>query len=130
MDTNQQPLLKLDRTPTYEEEVRAFGHEAAYKGTRPFNEDRAKGRIDSIARWLAIVWSAFLIFIIFAQGIGTGFAVRWATDDGSEWHVPLLPVFHLESADFIAVVTTTTAAVFGFLVIVTNHLFFKRDKKD
>lgn len=130
MDTNQPPLLKLDRTPTYEEELRAFGSEEAYKGTKPFNEDQAKGRIDSIARWLAIVWSTFLIYIIFAQGIGTGLALEWTTEGGVAERVPIMPVFHLESADFIAVVTTTTAAVFGFLVIVTNHLFFKRDKKD
>ena len=128
MDTNQPPLLKLDRTPTYEEEVRAFSSEGAYKGTDPFNEDRAKGRIDSIARWLAVVWSAFLIYVIFAQGIGTGVTIEWETEGGVAKRISLLPVFHLESADFIAVVTTTTAAVFGFLVIVTNHLFYKRDK--
>ncbi|WP_457935789.1 hypothetical protein [Mesorhizobium sp. 10J20-29] len=127
------PLLKLDKTPTFQEERRDFSDEQAYSGEKPFDEHRAKGRIDRIARSLAIFWSAFLVYIIMAQGLGDGWRLRislpecsWFFCEGID--IMLIPKFHLESGDFIAVVTTTTAAVFGFLVIVTNHLFFKRDK--
>lgn len=127
MATKPPPIIQLDRTPTYEEEVRDFLSEPAYKGTKPFDEDGAKGRIDSIARRLAIVWSFFLIYLILAQGFTSGWQVDLEVR-GYKISFFLVRPFHLDSADFIAVVTTTTAAVFGFLVIVTNHLFFRRDR--
>lgn len=59
-----------------------------------------------------------LIYIIFAQGVETG----WRVEIGG-LSIPVLPVFQLDKTEFIAVVTTTTAAVFGFLVIVARGLF-------
>jgi hypothetical protein len=64
---------------------------------------------------LAIAWSLFLGWIILAQGF---------TDDKTLFLIiPISGDFKLESSEFIAVVTTTTASVFGFLIIVARHLF-------
>lgn len=125
MDSPPPPLLKLDPTPTFEEEVRDFPDLAAYSGSKPFDGEAAKTRIDTIARWLAIVWSVFLSYIILAQGFRSGLLVfiPCTTPERSFY---LIRPFHLETAEFVAVVTTTTIAVFGFLVIVANHLFYRR----
>jgi hypothetical protein len=53
--------------------------------------------------------------MILAQGLGD--------NDFSLWGMSLGGSFHLETSEFIAVVTTTTATVFGFLVIVARHVF-------
>lgn len=84
----------------------------------PYKEGEAKQRIDTLARWLAAAWTLFLMYLVVAQGNrdGTLFHVF-----GSSWQI--MPKFHLEKEEFIAVFTTTTASVFGFLVIVANHLF-------
>jgi hypothetical protein len=111
-------LRKLDPTPTFEEELRDFEFEEAYAGTEPYDPDAARMRIDKIARRLALVWSIFLIYIILAQGLPRGWRVR--VESHEFW---IIPIFKLETAEFVAVVTTTTAAVFGFLVIVSRHLF-------
>lgn len=37
--------------------------------------------------------------------------------------ITIFPKFHLGQGEFIAVVTTTTASVFGFLVIISRGLF-------
>ena len=58
------------------------------------------------------------MYIIMAQGHRTGFVL---------WDTHLLPKFKMETAEFIAVVTTTTASVFGFLIIVANFVFKKKD---
>ncbi|MEE4012123.1 hypothetical protein V1T76_08690 [Roseibium sp. FZY0029] len=117
-------MRDLDPTPTFDEELRDFEDEGAYSGSDPFDDEAAKTRIDKIARRLALWWSAFLVFVIMAQGIEDGANV---TIPYMQLQVPILPKFHLDTAAFVAVVTTTTASVFGFLVIVSNHLF--RDKK-
>jgi hypothetical protein len=88
-----------------------------------YDEAKAKTRIDSLARNLAIVWTIFLIYIVLAQG----------NKDGAIWHIcgisfQVLPKFNLESSEFIAVFTTTTASVFGFLVIVASYLFKNSSK--
>lgn len=87
-----------------------------------YDESEAKARIDALARWLATVWTVFLMYIVIAQGNGDGFTLNVFG-----WSARLMPNFHLESGEFIAVFTTTTASVFGFLVIVANYLFRKRD---
>jgi hypothetical protein len=112
----------LDKTPTFAEEVRDFTDEEAATGAK-YDLEQAKIRIDSIARHLAIVWSAFLAYIIVAQGASNGAQVVLVpfTDRG----LNVIP-FDLAPSEFIAVVTTTTASVFGFLVIVANHLFKAR----
>jgi hypothetical protein len=84
----------------------------------PYNEDDAKFRIDRLARWLAFMWTAFLMYIVLAQGNGDGTTITLC---GQTFQI--LPKFKLGSSEFIAVFTTTTAAVFGFLVIVANYLF-------
>jgi hypothetical protein len=84
----------------------------------PYNEDDAKFRIDRLARWLAFIWTAFLMYIVLAQGNGDGTTISIL---GKTFQI--LPKFKLGSGEFIAVFTTTTAAVFGFLVIVANYLF-------
>lgn len=88
-----------------------------------YDEGEAKTRIDALARRLAFVWTVFLMYLVIAQGNGDGFTQKlwWG------WSIRLIPRFHLESGEFIAVFTTTTASVFGFLVIVANYLF-KRGK--
>jgi hypothetical protein len=111
--------LSLDSTPTGEEEQREFPNQASAMGL-PYDEGPAKTRIDGLARRLAIAWTIFLIYIVIAQGHKYGaalviFGVKF-------W---IIPEFHLDKAEFIAVFTTTTGAVFGFLVIVANHLFKK-----
>lgn len=89
----------------------------------PYRVGEAKTRIDNLARRLASIWTLFLIYIVVAQGHAVGSTIRLF---GVElWW---LPAFHLDKAEFIAVFTTTTASVFGFLVIVANHLFGKNSK--
>lgn len=61
---------------------------------------------------LAICWAAFLIIVVIAQ-----FVARWF---GSGLH----------SEEFIAVVTTTTASVFGFWYLVGRYLFPKEGSGD
>lgn len=68
-----------------------------------------------MARALAISWSLFLAWVTLGQGFETNHYIFGI------WLVQ--GEFHLETSEFIAVVTTTTATVFGFLVIVTRHLF-------
>jgi hypothetical protein len=110
--------IELDASPSGEEEARAFLDIRTARGD--YDEERAKIRIDAIARWLAIFWTIFLWYVILAQGHHVG----WHPHIYRYW--PLLPVFHLEQGEFIAVVTTTTASVFGFLVIVANYLFRRK----
>ena len=114
--------LKLDSTPTGEEEYRDFDDSKKARGLDDWNADHAKTRIDRIARTLAIAWTVVLVHMIYAQAAKTGL---WLTIPGLEWQIQLFPQFHLGSTEFIAVVTTTTIAVFGFLVIVATHLFKK-----
>lgn len=86
----------------------------------PYREGEAKTRIDRLSRQLATAWAFFLMYIVIAQGNADGTSVVIFG-----YQLQLLPKFHLGEAEFIAVFTTTTAAVFGFLVIVANHLFRK-----
>lgn len=112
-----EPRRLLDDTPTGDEEFRDWNDEPRVSGD--WDPDAARTRIDRMARALAVLWSLFLAWIILAQGYDT-----------DHFFLSLLPIhgaFHLESGEFIAVVTTTTATVFGFLVIVTRHLFSNRD---
>lgn len=108
--------LALDPTPTGEEEAEAFLDIRTARGDS-YNVEKAKIRIDRIARWLAICWTGFLWYVILAQGHKTGFHPHFNR------YYPLQPVFQLKEGEFIAVVTTTTVSVFGFLVIVARHLF-------
>src|SRR4051812_16979805 len=112
--------LDLDASPTGEGEAKAFLDIRTARGDQ-YNEEKAKTRIDRIARWLAICWTLFLWYIILAQGHKVGFHphVIWR-------YIPFQPTFHLDEGEFIAVVTTTTASVFGFLVIVASYLFKRR----
>lgn len=126
MDTNQSPLRQLDPTPTFEEEVRDFQDFGAYSGSKPFDGEAAKTRIDKIARRLAIAWSAFLIYIILAQGFETGWVIEFPLAPNDWRPIYLVRPFHLGTTEFVAVVTTTTASVFGFLIIVANHLFHRK----
>jgi hypothetical protein len=128
VDIKPSNLLKLDPSPSFEEEVRDFGNPDAYSGAKPFDGEAAKTRIDSIARRLAIVWTAFLAYIILAEGLKDGWEVSYQNGAGEWSSFYLIRPFHLEGPDFIAVVTTTTISVFGFLVIVANHLFHREKK--
>lgn len=49
------------------------------------------------------VWAALLVYVVFGQGYAGG--------------------FQLEKEEFIAIVSTTTASVFGFAYIVGRYLF-------
>lgn len=108
-----QPKRRLDETPTGDEEFRDWTNEPAVSGE--WDPDAARSRIDRISRRLAVYWSMFLIWMILAQGFGDDKFTLFGVDLGGS--------FHLESGEFIAVVTTTTATVFGFLVIVARHVF-------
>lgn len=116
-----EPKLWLDTSPTGEEEARDWLNEARVMGLH-YNTDKAKTRIDRIARRLAIFWTAFLAYLILAQGNSDGTTLHAF---GTVWQV--VPKFNLQPSEFIAIVTTTTISVFGFLVIVANHLFRKID---
>jgi preprotein translocase subunit SecG len=114
--------LQLDDTPTGQEEYDDFPDQRRLMGY--YDEDEAKTRIDALARRLAYVWTAFLMFIVLEQGNGDG---TTATIMGKT--IQILPKFKLGSSEFIAVFTTTTASVFGFLVIVANYLFKRQGRK-
>lgn len=110
------PKVRLENSPSGEEEAEAFGDLVEARGDS-FDEEKAKIRVDKIARRLALAWTIFLWYIIFAQGQKNGANLSF-------WpYWPVQPKFHLAEGEFIAVVTTTTASVFGFLVIVARHLF-------
>lgn len=114
---NSQVRLRLDDSPSGEEEEQDFPDQRRAMGV-PYDEDDAKHRIDSLARNLARVWTVFLMYIVIAQGVKTGISFSFF---GREIH--LVPKFDLETGEFIAVFTTTTASVFAFLLIVANYLF-------
>ena len=84
----------------------------------PYREGEAKTRIDTLARWLAAFWTVFLMYIVIAQGNADGTTIHIF-----DHTIQIMPRFKLGKEEFIAVFTTTTASVFGFLVIVANHLF-------
>lgn len=113
-----QPEIILDDTPTGDEEFQAWLSPEILQ--KKWDPDAARTRIDRISRRLATFWSFFLVYIIIAQGNGDGYTFPWKFL-GLSWR-PLMS-FHLPPSEFIAVVTTTTVTVFGFLVIVANHLF-------
>lgn len=110
--------IRLDPTPSGDEEYRDWLEESSL--TPKWDPDAARTRIDKIARRLAIFWSLFLVYMIMAQGNADGVAlpIPWTSRT-----LIVVPRFHLEPSEFIAVVTTTTASVFGFLVIVARYLF-------
>ena len=112
--------VTLDSTPTGAEEYSDFDELPLVRG-EGYNENQARSRIDGLARWLVLSWTAFLMYIVIAQGNADGFRIKLFGVD-----IPLIPVFDLESSEFIAVFTTTTVSVFGFLVIVANYLFNKK----
>lgn len=117
---NLKPKRRLDITPTGGEEYDAWNFQSLLQGD--WNPDAARIRIDRISRTLAIAWSLFLGWIILAQGFDK--------DKTLFWVIPIAADFKLQSGEFIAVVTTTTASVFGFLIIVARHLFSGSDSKD
>ncbi len=120
---NTEPRLRLDATPSGEEEDRDFSDQNRAMGyDPPYREGAAKTRIDTLARRLAFFWTLFLMYIVMAQDNADGTTIHLF---GKAFQV--VPKFHLESSEFIAVFTTTTASVFGFLVIVANHLFKRQD---
>jgi hypothetical protein len=109
-----EPKRALDDTPTGDEEFRDWNDQPLVSGEN-WDVNAARIRIDRIARRLALGWSSFLVWVILAQG--------YPTDHYFMWYLPIHGAFHLETSEFIAVVTTTTASVFGFLIIVTRDLF-------
>lgn len=109
-----EPKRALDDTPTGDEEFRDWNDQPLVSGEN-WDADAARIRIDRIARALAIGWSLFLVWVILAQGYDTDHLIFWL------W--PIQGSFNLETSEFIAVVTTTTASVFGFLIIVARDLF-------
>jgi len=113
-----EPKRALDVTPTGDEEFRDWNDESRVSGEN-WDPDAARIRIDRLSRTLAICWSLFLAWVILAQGFDKDHEIFWL------W--PIQGSFHLETSEFIAVVTTTTATVFGFLVIVARHLFGRSD---
>lgn len=106
--------LSIDKTPTGEEEFQDWTNEDKVKGAS-WDPDKARVRIDKIARALAISWSIFLMIVVIMQGTTVN---AWICG-----FIPVFKSFHLSSTEFIAVVTTTTATIFGFLIIISRHLF-------
>ncbi len=117
------PKVTLDPTPsgTAEGNALATGSEDIASGKLVYSPEHAKLRIDTIARWLAICWSLFLAYLVLCQGFSSGILLH-ILNPVYKSYFEMKP-FKLGSAEFIAVVTTTTASVFGFLVIVASHLF-------
>jgi hypothetical protein len=109
-----EPKRALDDTPTGDEEFRDWNDQLLVSGEN-WDENAARIRIDRIARALALGWSSFLVWVILAQG--------YSSNHHFMWLLPIHGEFHLETSEFIAVVTTTTASVFGFLIIVARDLF-------
>ena len=107
--------VKLDSTPSGQEEYADWNDLPRASG---WNIDDAKMRVDKIAHSLVRLWSLFLMWIIVAQGNADGTTLQLFG-----WDIQILPKFSMRGPEFIAVVTTTTASVFGFLLIVANHLF-------
>lgn len=103
----------------------ASGSEAIASGAANYDEEAAKIRLDKIAHRLAVAWSIFLVVVIMMQGLKTGLQISFPSPILGYEAMWVLPKFDLEGAQFIAVVTTTTATVFGFLTIVAGYLFKK-----
>jgi hypothetical protein len=104
----------------------ASGSEAIASGAANYDEEAAKIRLDKIAHRLAIFWSIFLVAVIMMQGVKTGLQIPFPFPILGYEAMWILPNFDLEGPEFIAVVTTTTATVFGFLTIVAGYLFNKK----
>lgn len=104
----------------------ASGNEAIASGATSYDEEAAKIRLDRIAHRLAVFWSIFLVAVIMMQGIKTGLQLPFPFPILGYQAIWVLPKFDLEGSEFIAVVTTTTATVFGFLTIVAGYLFNKK----
>lgn len=109
-------ILQIDDTPTGREEDESFLEPTGAKarGEGSYDESNARTRIDGLARWLVVAWALFLMTLTWAQGAEDGLFI---------FGLQVASKMNLAVPEFIAVVTTTTASVLAFLVIVTNYLF-------
>jgi len=102
----------IDKTPTGQEEQALFSRPellTSVKDTRDFLETAdyrgdivGKSRFQAFALRIGKWWALMLIAVIFLQGVN---------------------VLTLEPEEFIAVVTTTTASIFGIVYVVGRYLF-------
>jgi hypothetical protein len=107
--------IEIDRTPTPEEELSAFDPERVRsKKLRNDSDEQDMGervRYAGNAYGITQTWVGFLIVLTFAQ-------------------ICLRPIgIGLGREEFIVVFTTTTAAVFGFWLLVGRYLFPDKSKK-
>lgn len=106
--------ISLARNPTPEKEEKALTHKDRHNALllTQFQQDiRERRKYAIIAYKLTENWVCFLITITFAQLVARCFGMG------------------LHSEEFIAVVTTTTASVFGFWWLVGRYLFKGPDKE-
>jgi hypothetical protein len=102
----------IDQTPTGEEESALFNRPALLTSTRDTrdlleNADYhgdilGKRRFGYFAIKVGKLWAITLVLVVFMQGWG---------------------ILQLEPEEFIAVVSTTTASVFGLVYVVGRYLF-------
>lgn len=121
-------VWRLDSTPSGAEERALFENPARLlepDDRRRVIEDldqlgdvRLKRDFAGYVKLLTIIWVVSLVLIILLQGFEKFDAI------------PALKgiSFHLESNEFITVVTTTTASVLGLALIVGQYLFGGRNK--
>ena len=112
---NEFDTIPLDSTPTPDEEERFFGlapedlgeaeRLVEIDGKRQDMGERL--RFHDRAFFITLIWVIFLTVLPFAQMIFS----LWKSG--------------LSDAQFVTVITTTTAAIFGFWLLVGNYLFKK-----
>lgn len=107
----QGELVEIDSTPSPQEEAAFFAHEAKARELANESDEqdmRERIRYADHAYGITQAWIGFLMVMTLAQ-------------------FSLKPMgLGLEPAVFIAVFTTTTAAVFGFWLLVGQYLFHRR----
>ena len=113
---HKKPRLLLDPSPTAEEEERNLFDNPVHN-PKDLNEVILRERVQDMdqriifadrAFVVTLVWIVFLVTFPFAQMVATLYGVA------------------LSDAAFIAVITTTTASVFGYWLLVGRYLFAAR----
>jgi cytosine/uracil/thiamine/allantoin permease len=121
MDSTEPPLkettsigeiIVVDQNPTPEKEAkREFSdpdnHKKNLSNIQIAQNIEERKKYGKYSSRLAIAWMVFLIIVVIAQFVASLFGVG------------------LHPEEFIAVVTTTTASVFGFWYLVGRYLFPK-----
>jgi hypothetical protein len=110
-DAAEARVVEIDSTPSAREEAEFFAHQAKARQLENQSDEqdmRERIRYANHAYGITQAWIGFLMVMTLAQFL-------------------LKPLgFGLDPSVFIAVFTTTTAAVFGFWLLVGQYLFHRR----